>query len=145
MNKIYLLGYFDLKVCKCFLAVVFFSSPFFVWASLPTTTTATTQKYPLLSLITKAAWSAAERSSGLTSNPRVPGSNPGAGGIRMMASCKSLVECWVSQLRAFGPFRGACLSAQNWSCARDWGSSWISLHTPAAAALAGSTDEQSLL
>ena len=32
-----------------------------------------------------SAWSAAERSSGLTSNRRVPGSNPGAGGIRMMA------------------------------------------------------------
>ena len=31
------------------------------------------------------AWSAAERPSGLTSNPSVPGSNPGAGGIRMMA------------------------------------------------------------
>ena len=55
------------------------------------------------------------------------------------------MECWVSQLRAFGPFRGgACLSAQNWSCARDWGSScWILMHTPAAVALAGPTEEQS--
>ena len=57
----------------------------------------------------------------------------------------SLVECWVSQLRAFGPFRGACLSAQNWSCARDWGRSWILLHTPAAVAQAGPEDEQGLI
>ena len=30
-----------------------------------------------------------------------------------------------------------------WSCAQDWGSSWIAHHTPATVALAGPTDEQS--
>ena len=70
--------------------------------------------------------------------PKVLGSNLGPGGEEWWLNAKSLVD--AGYMRAFSLLGSL---AQNGSCTRDWGSSWILLHRPAAVALAGPTDEQS--